>query len=455
MTGTVYGGRKMDKKGNRAGKIFAVMVLAVLGLMFTAIGVRAAAKNVLVDRLGMDNAFTKLVFMDNPVLNDAEGEHSGHSVHVDWKALYPATRWDAEEAVSGAAGKVNSLKAVKLVGKYKNKIDGIEKAAEYYSTKFLPLYSRITELTAGYEELLHWNYVCYGEYNSITVLDDGYLFHLVEKHGPEYYEENAQTWGQLSAWCRDRGMDFVYVQQPTKIDEFADPESGTTDFSNQNANVLLGLLAERNVDIHDHRTDIRNSGIRLRDMFYVTDHHWKAETGLWASQRLLECMKDDYGYDVEPELLDSSNFDAVVYHEWFLGSEGKKLTLAKCEPEDISLLYPRFDTDLHLTIPNLELDETGPFEITYDMSCIEEKDYYNLNPYAAYDWADCPLISIENLKADNDVRILFIHNSFANVEIPFMALAVQKLDALDLRYFDGSVYSFIEETRPDMVIVAF
>ena len=70
-------------------------------------------------------------------------------------------------------------------------------------------------------------------------------------------------------------------------------------------------------------------------------------------------------------------------------------------------------------------------------------------------YGDRAIIQIENLLEAEDRKILFVHDSFADSVIPFMALGIQSIDSIDLRYFTGSLESYIEESEPDMVIVMY
>ena len=86
-------------------------------------------------------------------------------------------------------------------------------------------------------------------------------------------------------------------------------------------------------------------------LFFRTDQHWKPETGLMASKMIAETLRDDYDMDVDLSHFDLHDYHIDVYHDYFLGSQGKKVTLAKTAPEDISVLKPNFANSLHVTMP--------------------------------------------------------------------------------------------------------
>ena len=153
-------------------------------------------------------------------------------------------------------------------------------------------------------------------------------------------------------------------------------------------------------------------------------------------------------------LLNSDRYCKNVYENWFLGSRGRKVTLARTTPDDMSLLYPEFQTKFEYTIPQIDINVVGDFNIFYDMQQMR-LDYYNKNAYDSYSYSNKQYIYIKNLMADNNKKILVIKNSFANVVTPFLATQCRELEILDVRQFTGSVRSFIKKHKPDIVIVLY
>ena len=208
--------------------------------------------------------------------------------------------------------------------------------------------------------------------------------------------------------------------------------------------VLYPVSKEQKMEKLDHHS-----------LFFRTDHHWKCEAGLWAARHILEYLKQQYGYRVEPEKLNDDQFTSVLYPSCFLGSRGKKVTLSVTSPDDFTLLYPIYDTEMHFSIPDKEIDLEGDFSVVYDLSRVGTIDYYETNAYGAYMYGDNALARFENRLSDNDLRLLFIHDSFGDCVLPFVSLGIRYVDSLDLRHFTGSVQAFIDETKPDAVIVLY
>jgi LmbE family N-acetylglucosaminyl deacetylase len=129
--------------------------------------------------------------------------------------------------------------------------------------------------------------------------------------------------------------------------------------------------------------------------------------------------------------------------------------LKRTNPEDFTIIYPEFKTDFLLEIPSKNIDKQGTFDIFYRYEEINALNYYGSNPYAAYLYGDVPLLAIKNYLANDGKRILVIKDSFVNVVNPFLSLGVENLEALDIRYFTGSLKTYIERNKPDIVIVMY
>lgn len=173
-----------------------------------------------------------------------------------------------------------------------------------------------------------------------------------------------------------------------------------------------------------------------------------------AAGYIVDYLNANYGYDLDKTVFDIANYDKKLYEDFFMGSFGKKMTIAKVEPDDFTLLYPKFDTQLSLEIPSDNLYEEGDFSICYAMSEIW-KDYNSANPYGAFLYADRPVVKLRNSLAQDKHKILILKDSYVNSMAPFLSLAVSEIDILDLRVFNGSVETYIEKEQPELVLVAY
>ena len=437
----------MKRKIN-AKKICMTGCLAVLGIFLFMIVLQVFTRFVLIRRLGMDNGFTRTVFAGNQWLYDDEMERrekTGRAeddgeIEIDWEAYYPFSEESAKVKDPAFA-------------RYEGLVDSVEEKVQNNTDVNLLYYDKIVGYSKKYTDLLGWDLVTYNETNGVKELSDG---HWTDFHEKVDTREHAEAVIRLDRYCKDKDIRFLYIQAPHKICKYEDKEiSGTFDHTNQNADDLLRSLSDAGVSTYDLRDELHEEGLDHHELFFKTDHHWLPTTGLWAAGKIMYHLNGAYGWHMDTSLTDIENFRVVNYPGLFLGSHGRKATLERAEPEDIALLYPRYATDLHYTIPSKEIDQRGDLSITYDMSQMEKGDYYHKSAYTAYGHGDRPLINIENLEEVEDKKILLVKDSFSDHMASFLALGVRQMDVIDLRHFTGSLETYIRMTEPDVVLLMY
>lgn len=436
---------------NKLQKILMAACLAVLVLFAATVALRFFTRQVLVVGLGMDNAFTRAVFFDHAKLRTVPGSvDPGYGdtddYSYDWEAEYPF----AERMARTASPKKSALS--RYVSRYKGIVESLKTRIDNYTQDNLVFYKPITGLAGRVDGLLGWNFAALNEYNGLYRMADGWWTGL---NPPLDTSESEAALLAFSEFLAGQGARLLYVQAPNKVCKEDADVSGVMDFANQNADNLLSGLREAGVPALDLRESLHADGLDHHQAFFVTDHHWTARTGLWAAGEIASHLNEQFGCTVDPEALDPENFEEEIYVNYFLGSQGKKLTLSVAEPEDFSLLYPKYDTALRFQIPSIGIDLRGDFSIIYNKEAMEGEDLYARDPYHAYCYGDRALIRFENETAREDKKVLLIHDSFADVVQPFLALGLQSFEAMDLRYFNGSLETYIRQHQPDLVIVMY
>ena len=428
-------------------KILIGLCVFLLFLFLLSIIVVTFTRQVLVKRMGIHNAFTDFVFMDNDDFNNGDDfQNSSTNTNINWAEIYPFFSEDIPI-------ESNEVETETLVDVIESKINNIEYKIDTYTSSALFGYKKFVELSCAFDELIDWNFASFAEYNGVVELPDGYWTVYTKQKD---ITEHANALIELNEFCKNNGCEFLYIQAPYKVCEYEDIQiSGTSDYSNQNANQLLTALNNADVDVFDIRQSIHAEGYSHHEMFYRTDHHWLTTTGLWAAQKTLEYCNEKYGFSAETSRLSLDMFEQKLYSSWFLGSHGKKATLARTEPDDFILLYPKYETKFHYYVPAESIDAESDYSIIYDMEQIDSKDYYNLSPYGGYNHGNQPLVKINNQLDADDKKILIIHDSFGISFTSCLALCEAQVDSLDIRYFTGSVKNYIEQTNPDIVMVMY
>jgi hypothetical protein len=446
----------MDKKVTKIEKLVVGMYIGLLVFLTFTIAIRFFTLNILEEHFNLDNAFTRFVWFDNDSVAAVEQNEESITDKINWPELYPFDDSNSNlniEETETSLDERTTTAICNVVDRITSVVENIEDALETYTTDLLVFQTKAIEWENSYEDFIGWNISSFEEYNSVVELSDGYLTTYVSKLDTL---QQYDALSELNNFCQNEGVDFLYIQAPYKISEYDDTDvSGVVDFSNQNADELLERLDNAGIDYYDIREAIHDNNLSNHDLFYKTDHHWKTTTGLWASQNILAYCNENYGWSADLSLLDADQFDYVTYVDWFLGSQGKKVTLSRCQPDDFTLLYPKYNTSFHYYVPVEGINTTGDYSVVYNMSQIEECDYYHKNPYGGCNYGDQPLIKIENQLAADEHKILIISNSFSDCMISCLALAEKNVESLDLRVFTGSVKTYIEESDPDIVMVMY
>lgn len=416
--------------------------MLVLIFFFASIFIRLAAVQIFVKRLHWDNSLTQAILFDNEVLRKIDSRSLQKSVSIDWEAAYPF-------------GEKKSVTLWQRAKRLEFKIRDIEdKKIGDWTSKHLVEYAWLVEAGRCVEREAGWNVI--NPAMKVYKLSDGYLTFADRK------QEQAERIGSLADFAdfvRAQGSEFLYIQSPGKSNPFADKELSGIDYTNANADELLQGLRERNIDVYDLRSDLHEAvgDAGWHQAFFRTDHHWKPSTALWAARRVAEKLANDYGVDVNFSHLAPEDYEVVRYENYFLGSQGKKVTLANTEPDDFDVYYPRFSTHLYAKIPSRSVDGEGDFTILYDKAALGTGDFYNDSPYSMYGYGDQAEIIVHNYENENlrDKKILLIHDSMLDTAMPFLVMGLKDLRELDIRHFKGSVQRYVEEYKPDIVLVMY
>lgn len=298
------------------------------------------------------------------------------------------------------------------------------------------------------------------EVNERYKLDNGHLSYVIEPCKTEGFARNTIDFRDA---LNELHIPMVYVNTPFKIHP-SDKQLPISiqDYSNENADRFLEYLRKENVTVLDLRESIERDNLNHYDMFYKTDHHWKAETGLWAAGEIatfLSALNADYS--VEKPLLNPSNYAYEVHENIFLGSAGRRVGILYAGLEDFTVITPNYETEFSLSAENGDIHREGSFS---DVFIVRDRLYPD-NPlmsdvYTTYCGPSLSQMEIQNHNANSNSpctpkKILLIRDSFSEVLIPFLSLGYEQLDVLDLRYFNGNVMSYIEKSRPDMVLVVY
>ena len=429
----------MKKLKISAKSIFAVLFGAIILFFFITIGERYVRSSILKQDIN-GTLKTETDF--------SEKAQSG----TDWSKVYPFSEDEQEEqpAETDITASAEETESRTLLQKISDSALSFEEKVDYFTNQMLILRMKFIELNAEFSKAIGMKLVTGND--DIISLADGNLSYYPSTPDVSQSIINIE---KFSEYVKDRGGDFLYVQAPSKVD----PDNnylpaGVEDGYNITADKVTDALADYGIKCLDLRKEMKKQGMSFTESFYRTDHHWKTGTGLWAADVISKTLSE-YGVDYKQELLSPAQYEETVYEKYMLGSLGRQVTLAYTDPEDISVYLPKFETSYKVNYYDYGIKE-GPFrDSIMNMSLLDKIDYYNTSTYSAYMGGVSAITSVENKLADNDTRVLFVCDSFSHCVIPYVATQVRYVDKIDLRYFNGSVRKFVDEMKPDIVIVMY
>lgn len=255
---------------------------------------------------------------------------------------------------------------------------------------------------------------------------DGYL---IEQHLPQEYD------GELTDKRLDqlRQLTERYPQSLVMLAPTADnilteklPSHAVSYDQSRLMERVEGQIGEEHVIdlfpiLREHREEY---------IYYRTDHHW---TTLGAYYAYLEWARK-VGYpprDYDPQ-------DLETVSDSFLGTLHSRINLPM-EPDEIQI-FPR--TNRRSVKITYDFDrETSSY---YEPSYLEDKNQYGyfLDDNHAF-------VEIETAYYADGKELFIIKDSYANSLIPILAPHYEKIYVLDLRYYNGSLFSLMDQYVTD------
>ena len=296
--------------------------------------------------------------------------------------------------------------------------------------------------------------------NERVKLKNGHLTSVVSwRHSQEDIVYTAQNITSLARTQEKNGGQFLFVLAPSQISKYEDllPE-GYTDTMNDTSDALLSLLDQNGVACLDLREALHKDQISNADAFFVTDHHWRPQTGFWAYTKILSALEESGAIaSVDGFYTDSSHYDFVTYPNTFLGSSGKRTGICYAGVDDSIFIQPQFGTEITLTVPDRELELTGRYEeVCYnseDTLNPDNPDYFQFNAYGLYGWGDNSLNRWRNENAPDNSKVMLIGDSFGNIPFSLMSIYFSDCDELDMRYYSEDFQRHYQDFQPDIVIL--
>lgn len=250
---------------------------------------------------------------------------------------------------------------------------------------------------------------------------------------------------------------LLFIQAPFKIDKYNNNlPYGIEDTTNKMADDFLRFLVKNKCQVLDLRKVIHEKQYDYSSLFYNTDHHWKPQTGLWATAEICnDIVNSVNSVPLNTAFLDESEYSFTDFNRFFLGSQGKRTGRFFSGMDDFTVIEPKYDTDYSVSVPVINLYKEGAYDDSLLFPEYFSGDYYESDPGRVYTGDNYSNMIVNNKISTNETKLLLIKDSFSRTVIPFLASTCKTLHVIDLRTFEGSVVKYAVDNDVDMVLTLY
>ena len=311
-------------------------------------------------------------------------------------------------------------------------------------------------LNSTFQYALGKNMIATGASKMIT-LNSGHLYDL-QNYVP--MQGAAEEIVELkNNYAKDIPFVFMYEHPTIYRDDQMPKGYADMDYSTEIADEITTLLADAGVDVMDSRVILPATGLEIEDYLMFTDQHWATRAGMILAQELAEKTEEVTGIDLKTELLDYDQFETEVYPELFLGKYGQRVGPRNIAPDDITVYYPRYETNItRETLYSEDYSVTsGSFkEAAIRWNRLEPDEGKTWNKQAYMDYGLTETFDVYTNPDAADCTILLLKDSYAASIAAFLSLVADEVIALDMRHADvGSLDDWMAKYDPDIMIVSY
>lgn len=314
------------------------------------------------------------------------------------------------------------------------------------------VFSGIFSSIYGYSNRLFGKKIFIDGESVVMMTSDGNLVGKLEPYDPR---ENRQAIDGFNEYLKNLGIGYGFIITSECGDERSGllPLGVTTNHCEDTTNKMISMLDDLGISYVNTYDYLSTDSRSYSNYFYKTDHHWNDYAGLYVSQLIAKYLNEEYDFGLDYSMFNLENYEIEKHDESFMGSYGRKVGYGTVYPEDFDILTPKFNTKFDIVFPKLEeTNQSGSYRdaLIYGKYIISSEKY--VNRYCAYLGGDFQITNIHNLNVDNNIRVLVLKDSKANVVNAHLACAVEYLDIIDLRHYKDNLKDYIESTSPDVVL---
>ena len=253
--------------------------------------------------------------------------------------------------------------------------------------------------------------------------------------------DRARSLKALSDNLAADGKILLYVQVPRKIDRRCEmlPRGFARDFSHESVDGFLKSLDSLHVPFLDVRGMLDSTPEDVQRYFFKTDHHWNFDGAFKVFPAIAEALIQSVGAkpsDIAPYVAPGA-WERRKMPRRFLGSDGRRTGVLFAGMDDVFYYVPKFKTAISRTVPARKIAQDGTFtESVMDFKAVKKPSSMLLDRGYSIYGGDYGHARYVNASAPVRKRLLVAKDSFANPLVAWLATLFERIDVVDLRYYD-------------------
>lgn len=258
-------------------------------------------------------------------------------------------------------------------------------------------------------------------------------------------------------FANEQGTEAFFVFNPSRTKSLMHvyPDYLQTDSYAESKSYFLSKL-DSSINVIDMENRFNEfTKAELEELYLETDHHWNIKGAFVAYQEMIsEISKRSAQFEAEPMSLSDINISQLKDGR-FEGSYNNQINYAiNPKKADRTIIY---EPKVPFTFENFEvINKDGTQTISDFQDFYGYKRGRSTYNYGAIYGGDRQKIFYENPKANNQLNVLLLKDSFMNPITPYLAQHFNKLTVLDNRYYSKfSLRDVLSSEHYDMLIVAF
>lgn len=247
---------------------------------------------------------------------------------------------------------------------------------------------------------------------------------------------------KLNNYIESYGGKFCFVGVPTQHsyyrERYPDYFDNNEEYFSNSEKIMFSLLKESNISYINMNKEFKN----MDDCYFKTDHHYSFKGSFKTYEEIINKIKYDLGLNIS-KALDKGDMDIVTLDKPILGSRNRQLYYLYPTDEKVKIAYHKEKIDYEKMDNKVE----SPKFYYIDDNTNKRPSY---GVFMGGDMAET-VIKTNRPKLPN---ALIFGDSFTNAVEPLLYYHFNETRILDLRYYeDMSLYKYIEEYKPDIVIM--